>query len=141
MIDRLRRELREYRAQMSEQTDRVDAALAALGSETPTRRRATPARRSTAVAASGPAASPARKRTSPGKPKARTRAASGETKAAVLGGLSPTEPRTATDVEKLTGVKRGTASTMLHTLSKSGQATKATRGYLLAKPGSTTGAD
>jgi hypothetical protein len=139
MIDRLRRELQEYRAQLSEHTERVDAALAALGPETVTRRRATPVKRGPAAAASS-AASPTRKRTSAGEPKARTRAASGETKANVLGGLSPTEPRTASDVEKLTGVKRGTASTMLHSLAKGGQATKATRGYLLAKPGSTTGA-
>jgi CRP-like cAMP-binding protein len=67
-------------------------------------------------------------------PSASTRAASGTTKGAVLAALANGESMTAGDVAKATGVARGTASTTLSNLAKSGEVTKAERGYRLAEP-------
>ena len=78
--------------------------------------------------APAPKASTGAKRT----PSRRSRRARGGTQNAVLEGLDPTEPRTAGDIEKFTGVPRALAGTTLSRLAKLGQATKAERGYLRA---------
>jgi predicted transcriptional regulator len=67
-----------------------------------------------------PAASPAR-------------TASGATKSAVLAALANGEAMTAGDVSAATGLGRATVSTTLSKLAKSGEVTKAQRGYQLAE--------
>jgi DNA-binding IclR family transcriptional regulator len=52
--------------------------------------------------------------------------------ALVLGALSRTEGRTAGEVAAATGLKRETVSTTLNKLAKTGEAKKASRGYLMA---------
>jgi DNA-binding IclR family transcriptional regulator len=52
----------------------------------------------------------------------------------VLAALANGESMTAGEVAKATGVGRATASTTLSKLAKSGELTKAERGYRLAEP-------
>ena len=62
---------------------------------------------------------------------ASTRTAPGETKARVLAALSSEHALTAGEVAKTTGLARGTVSTTLSKLSKTGEVVKADRGYRL----------
>jgi DNA-binding IclR family transcriptional regulator len=54
----------------------------------------------------------------------------GQTRARILEALKD-GPKTAGDIAEATGVPRGTASTTLSTLAKSGEVVKAERGYRL----------
>jgi predicted Rossmann fold nucleotide-binding protein DprA/Smf involved in DNA uptake len=67
-----------------------------------------------------------------------TRTAPGETKAKVLAALSSDQALTAGEVANATGLARGTVSTTLSKLSKTGDVVKADRGYRL--PGTNGGA-
>jgi hypothetical protein len=64
----------------------------------------------------------------------RARTAPGATKAKVLGVLSTDGAMTAGDVAKATGLARGTVSTTLTKLAKTGEINKAERGYRLPAP-------
>ena len=75
---------------------------------------------------------PARERPAPaaGRASAARRAPRGQNKAKVLEALKR-GPMTASEISKATGIATGTASTLLTNLAKSGEVTKADRGYKL----------
>jgi DNA-binding transcriptional ArsR family regulator len=68
---------------------------------------------------------------------ARARAASrgpaprGQNKAKILAALKDSEPMTATEIARVTGIAAGTVSTTLNKMAKTGELTKAERGYRL----------
>ncbi|MHB8658254.1 MAG: MarR family transcriptional regulator [Solirubrobacteraceae bacterium] len=140
MINQLRRDIQSRIDQLLSEADKLRRALLALGgtdadrSQRPadargvrTGTRGHDAR--TKAASSPPAASAAR------------RSGSGKTKGAVLDALAGGEAKTASQIAAATGLGRGSVSTTLTRLAKSGQVTKADRGYKLAAPApsSTTG--
>ena len=137
MIDRLREQIQERLDQLAHEADRLRKALVALdprSSKAPARK--PPARKPGQATPTKPAAS-ATKRTAarrPSKPAARSprRTAPGATKASVLGALAGGEAMTAGQVADKTGLARGTVSTTLSKLAKSGEVQKAERGYGLA---------
>jgi hypothetical protein len=130
VIDRLRKEIQERLDQLLHEADRLRRALAALDP------RGGPSERDGDETATRPqrSRSSTRRRSSRGGTatrSARTRTAPGATKARVLGSLSETDAKTAGDVAAATGLARGTVSTTLSKLAKSGEIVKAERGYLL----------
>lgn len=132
MIDRLRHELQERLGQLQDEAEKIGRALVALGPGGKPTRTAAPAARSRAAVAATPKRPPTspRKRTaSTSKPKPRARTASGSTKSTVLGALPKDGAMTAGEVAKATGLKIGTVSTTLSKAAKSGEVTKAKRGY------------
>jgi len=148
VIDRLREQIQERLDQLAGEADRLRKALVALGprsSKAPTRKapaRKPPVSKPAEAAATKPAGSstkraPARRAS---KPAARSprRTAPGATKAAVLTALADGEAMTAGQVADKTGLARGTVSTMLSKLAKSGEVQKAERGYRLAAAAPTT---
>jgi hypothetical protein len=70
----------------------------------------------------------------PSKPSRRSTRRRGDTKQRVLDALDQTEPRTAGQIEKTTGVGRTLVATTLNRLVKQGGASKAKRGYLRIAP-------
>ena len=64
----------------------------------------------------------------------------GQTRARILEALKD-GPKTAGDIAKATGIPRGSASTMLSKLAKSGEVVKAERGYKLPEQQSGASAD
>ena len=138
MIDRLREQLQERLEQLLSEADRLRKALAALDPRSPKAPpRKSTARRSAATTGSKPAASvakrtPARRTAKPAARSSR-RTAPGATKAAVLAALDASQGMTAGEVAAKTGLGRGTASTTLSKLAKTGEVQKAERGYRLAR--------
>jgi len=65
------------------------------------------------------------------------RTASGATKSAVLAALASGNAITAGEVANATGLGRASVSTTLSKLAKTGEITKATRGYQLAAQSTT----
>jgi CRP-like cAMP-binding protein len=138
MIDQIRRDIQERLSQVLAEAEKLRHALAALGSQdgsstsstsapAPARRRQTAAKRS--ASSSSAARSRTRAATSSGT---RSRTASGATKSAVLQALRGGKPMTAGEVASATGLGRASVSTTLSKLSKSGEVSKAERGYTLA---------
>lgn len=138
MLDRIRKDIEERLKQLLAEADKLRHALEALDprekpaprptgqspATTPTRkpRAATPRKRSTAQekqAGSTPGQAP------------RRRTAQGGTKAKVLAALSTDAGMTASEVAKATGLGQGSVSTTLSKLAKTGEITKAKRGYQL----------
>jgi CRP-like cAMP-binding protein len=134
VIDRLREQLQERLDQLLGEADRLRKALAALdprSSRTPARK--PPARtrsQATKPAASAAKRTPAR-RTSASATRSPRRTAPGATKAAVLAALAGGDAMTAGEVAAKAGLARGTVSTTLSKLAKSGEVQKAERGYRL----------
>ena len=171
MLDQLRQQIQTYLDELLGEADKLRRALAALGSRdgatppstgaTPSaapdragrRARSAPASRTatreaarprpststaTPTASAEPAEPPAKR-----PPRAAPRTAHGATKTAVLQALSGCDALTAGQVATATGLGRGTVSTTLSKLAKSGEVTKAARGYQLAgqpTPGTPTDA-
>ena len=162
MLDQLRQQIQTHLDELLGEADKLRHALAALGSRDrqatpsgsaaptaapePAGRRSRPAAasriatrkpaRSRASAAAStsspePAESPA---STPTARRARgaARTAPGATKTAVLEALAGGNAMTAGEVATATGLGRGTVSTTLSKLAKSGEVTKAARGYQLA---------
>ena len=135
MIDRLREQLQERLDQLLSEADRLRKALVALdprSSRTPApkpavRTRAPATKPSTRATKRAPA-----KRPSTPATRSPRRTAPGATKAAVLAALASGEPMTAGEVAAKAGLSRGTVSTTLSKLAKSGEVQKAERGYRLA---------
>jgi DNA-binding transcriptional ArsR family regulator len=136
LIDRLYKEIQDRLDQVLAEADRLRKALAALdprgGSSSAPKARAKTAARSTAEKAKATATT-TRARSTAGARKAASsaRTAPGATKAAVLGALSDGAGMTAGEVAAATGLARGTVSTTLSKLAKSGEVAKADRGYKL----------
>jgi CRP-like cAMP-binding protein len=146
VIDRLREQIQERLDQLVHEADRLRKALAALDPRTsPAPTRKPPARKPPAASKLGsapaakpaaPAANTATVRRTP-QPAARSprRTAPGATKASVLAALAGGEAMTAGEVAEKTGLARGTVSTTLSKLAKSGEVQKAQRGYRLTPAG------
>ena len=143
MIDQLRSDIQQRLNQLLTEADKLRRALTALGSQdgaanspssSPARRapRAqTATRRSRATASQPKPRSNARPANATGP---RARAASGQTRSAVLKALSNGKAMTAGEVSSATGLGRASVSTTLSKLAKTGEVTKAQRGYRLAEP-------
>jgi DNA-binding transcriptional ArsR family regulator len=141
MIDEIRRDIQQRLNQVLSEADKLRRALAALGSHdgaAPSSKPspATPAR------SRQPAARGAQVSSSETKPRTRTpstnatgtraRAASGATRGAVLEALASGNAMTAGEVATVTGLGRASVSTTLSKLARSGEVSKAERGYRLA---------
>jgi len=131
VIDRLRKEIELRLDQLLDEAEKLRRALAALD----------PRRGSPPASVEDAASSPARP--TPTATTSRVGAASattqrtppGATKARVLGALSSDRGMTAGEVSAATGLARGTVSTTLTKLAKSGEVRKMERGYQLSKGG------
>lgn len=130
MIDRLRHDIQERLEQLLAEAEKLRAALAALD----------PRSSPTQPAKAPPAASRRRSARPAPTSSPRPRPAAGATKTAVLRALSPGGAMTAGEVAAATGLGRATVSTTLSKLSKSGEVTKAQRGYSLPEPSTKTSA-
>jgi DNA-binding transcriptional ArsR family regulator len=125
----------KQRRDLSEELDRLRGALGRLEGDVTTRVRG---RRSPAKGAVGssPTAAPkkptAAKASGAGRKPTRTASAAprGQTRAKILEALKD-GPKTAGEIAATTGVARGSASTTLTKLAKSGEVVKAERGYKL----------
>ena len=158
LIDRIRHDIQERLDQLLGEAEKLRRALVALGSRAgapppsqtaskPTRAKAQRATRSTRASSSQ---SPTNATTQPVPPTAKrpkasrstqtpttpARTAPGATKNAVLAALSKSEALTAGDVAAATGLGRATVSTTLSKLAKTGEVSKAARGYQLTQAGS-----
>jgi DNA-binding transcriptional ArsR family regulator len=148
LIDRIRQEIQERLEQVLAEAEKLRAALAALDPrERPkaerSRARSTGARKtgratakstaSASAAPSAPAPAPAPKKASSrsASASANSRTAPGATKNSVLAALEKGGAMTAGEVASATGLGRGTVSTTLSKLAKSGVVVKADRGYRL----------
>jgi CRP-like cAMP-binding protein len=121
LIDTIRKQIHERLNELPGEAEKLRRALAALdprGESWPpspsTSRQARPA-------------STRRRRTQTRRTRRRT--APGATKTRVLGALADGKAMTAGDVAAATGLARGTVSTTLSKLAKSGEVVKAERGY------------
>ena len=132
-IGQIEEQLRQHR-DLSDELERLRDALGRLegGVAARVRGRRTPAKaasqRTTAAAKKSPAAKgpPAA-----GRPRrAAASAPRGQTRATILQALND-GPKTAGEIAAATGIARGTASTTLTKLAKSGEVVKAERGYRL----------
>ncbi|HEX8159347.1 MAG TPA: MarR family transcriptional regulator [Solirubrobacteraceae bacterium] len=131
MIERIRHDIQERLEQLLAEADKLRRALAALD----------PRDRSPAAPPAAPAAPPAQPRTRSPKPAAaRARTAPGATKTAVMDALADGGAKTAGEVAEATGLARGTVSTTLSKLAKSGEVLKADRGYRRPEPSAENGA-
>jgi CRP-like cAMP-binding protein len=147
MIDTFRKQIEERLHELLSEAEKLRRALAALdpraqpkpeptGSSTRERSlkpQTRPARSvdGTPAAPSPPSRTRARRS---GTTRSRARTAPGATKAKVLATLSTDGAMTAGEVAKATGLARPTVSTTLSKLAKSGEVTKAERGYRLPAP-------
>jgi DNA-binding transcriptional ArsR family regulator len=141
VIDRLREQIQQRLDQLASEGDRLRKALAALdprSSRTPARKPpARPRAQTTKPSAPATKRAPAR-RNSTAATRATRRTAPGATKAAVLAALAGGDAMTAGEVAAKSGLARGTVSTTLSKLAKSGEVEKAERGYRLASATSST---
>ena len=144
MIDRIRQDIHDRLEQLLAEVEKLRRALAALDPREkapakPTPKRApkpaqastSPTTRTRAPRSAAPRR-PAAAEPTPGLP---PRTPSGATKAKVLGALSTDAAMTAGEVARATGLGRGSVSTTLTKLAKSGEVTKAERGYRLPASG------
>jgi hypothetical protein len=123
VIDTIRKQIQERLNELLSEAEKLRHALAALdlrGGSSP--RTPTPS--------SQPHPAPTRPRRTRTRG-ARRRTAPGATKLRVLGALTDGKAMTAGEVAAATGLARGTASTTLSKLAKSGEVVKAERGYRL----------
>jgi DNA-binding transcriptional ArsR family regulator len=131
-IGQIEEQLRQHR-DLSDELHRLRGALDRLesGGSTRVRGRRRPARtasrRMTAAEQSAPIKGSA---TTTGR--RRAAAPRGQTRARILEALKD-DPKTAGEIAHATGVARGTASTTLSKLVKTGEVVKAARGYTLPK--------
>ncbi|MEA2196011.1 MAG: hypothetical protein QOJ25_62 [Solirubrobacteraceae bacterium] len=136
MIDRIRHEIQERLEQLLAEAEKLRDALAALDPREqktkPARSNSGPAPRASAPRASTRRSSP--RRTTPraaASTGSNSRTAPGATKTSVLSALEKGGAMTAGEVASATGLGRGTVSTTLSKLAKSGVVVKADRGYKL----------
>lgn len=136
MIDRIRHDIQERLEQLLAEAEKLRRALAALDPrEKPTQK---PAERSAPAAVTTPeprTAAPRKRTASSRMANSPARSAPGATKAKVLGALSADGGMTAGEVANAAGLSRATVSTTLSKLAKTGEVTKAERGYRLPASG------
>jgi DNA-binding GntR family transcriptional regulator len=163
MLDQIRRDIQSRLDELLGEVDKLRHALAALtsrdGTDTSAAAKASAAAakasadKSAASSTGAEASKPATRQraasrsagTSSRKPAAApaapVRTAPGATKAAVIGALAGGEPMTAGEIATATGLGRATISTTLSKLAKTGEVTKADRGYLVPKSDASPSAD
>ena len=157
LIDRIRQEIQERLEQVLAEAEKLRAALAALDPRErpkPQRAGSSSARKSTRSTAKTPASASAATSTATStRPAARassrtaaaapgnSRTAPGATKNSVLAALAKGGALTAGEVATATGLGRGTVSTTLSKLAKSGVVVKAERGYRLPDGDGASAAD
>jgi DNA-binding transcriptional ArsR family regulator len=133
LIDRIRQEIQERLEQLLAEAEKLRDALAALDPrEQKSEAKRAPARRTTRSTRS--ARSTASTGTRSGRATStgsNSRTAPGATKNSVLAALGKGGAMTAGEVASATGLGRGTVSTTLSKLAKSGVVVKADRGYRL----------
>ena len=130
MIDRIRQEIQERLEQLLAEAEKLRDALAALDPREPkSEAKRAPARRTTRAAR--PTASTGTRSRSAASTGSNSRTAPGATKNSVLAALEKGGAMTAGEVASATGLGRGTVSTTLSKLAKSGVVVKADRGYRL----------
>jgi DNA-binding transcriptional ArsR family regulator len=120
LIDRIRKDIQDRLDALLSEADKLRKALQALdprGGSTPA---PSPARRTARSTSTAPRSRTSSRRTPPGATKRR-----------VLGALSDGNAKTAGEVAAATGITRGTVSTTLSKLAKTGEVVKAERGYRL----------
>lgn len=131
MIDRIRQDIQHRLDQLLAEAEKLRAALSALSE----RGRPTPAARARPTSPAPAAARRSPRRAAPARARSQNGAGSrtrpGETKSKVLAALAGGEAMTAGDVAKASGLTRGTVSTTLSKLTKTGEVAKADRGYKL----------
>jgi DNA-binding transcriptional ArsR family regulator len=161
MLDELRQQIQTYLDQLLGEADKLRHALIALGSRdgaatppsaapsaaperarrrsgsapasrTVTRKPARPRASAVTTTASAEPVEPPASAPASGSAGTPARAASGSTKNAVLHALAGGNAMTAGEIATATGLGRATVSTTLSKLAKSGEVTKAARGYQLA---------
>ena len=140
MIDRIRQDIQERLDQLLTEAERLRQALKALGADVPAATtRATATRASGPRSRAGSTAGAARTRGSSARARvtsssSRTRASGSGTKSSVLKALADANggAMTASEVASATGLGRASVSTTLSKLAKSGEVSKAQRGYQLA---------
>jgi len=148
MLDQLRRDVQRYLEDLLDEVDRLRRALAALGPgdgskpstrdsslASSSRRRATSAEKSGRPTTSSRSATPAERASSEFADGngAGGRTASGATKSAVLAALASGNAMTASEVASAAGLGRASVSTTLSKLAKTGEVTKAARGYQITR--------
>jgi CRP-like cAMP-binding protein len=109
---------------LTDELERLRGALSRLEGEARSRVRTRGRSRKPAAQSAGSAARPVKPASAP------ARAPRGQNKAKVLDALK-NGPMTASEIAKVTGIGTGTVSTMLTKMAKSGELTKAERGYQL----------
>ena len=133
MIDSLRDQIQQRIDELLGELERLRNALSALDPRTEKPRvgaRKPAAAPSAANAKAGaPRTTAKAQRRRPATTRSTRRTASGATKSAVLGALTSGQALTAGEVAAKTGLGRGTVSTTLSKLAKSGEVQKAQRGY------------
>ena len=147
MLDQIRRDIQSRLDELLNEVDKLRRALAALTSRDSSESAKAPAAKPSAAKSTARATARQRasrrartRSTAAAAPRARAatstapaRTAPGATKAAVLGALGGGEAMTAGEIAAATGLGRATISTTLSKLAKSGEVTKADRGYLVPK--------
>ena len=144
MLDQLRHDLQHRLDDLLAEAAKLRRALVALGSgerkrpstadngsRAPRSRRRTPPAPSRGRAGSRTPSSPRAKSAAAARNGTTARTASGATKSAVLAALASGNAMTASEVANATGLGRASVSTTLSKLAKTGEITKATRGYQL----------
>lgn len=133
MIDTFRKQIQERLDELLGEVEKLRRALAALDPRGQPKPKSTP--NSTRKRSPKPATRPARSVADAPTPSAATRTRArtppGATKAKVLAALSTDGAMTAGEVANATGLTRPTVSTTLSKLAKSGEVSKAERGYRL----------
>lgn len=145
MIDRIRQDIQDRLDQLLAEADRLRQALSALGGESrqsasrSTGSGSSTRSRSRSSGTGGPRTrgSGTTSSRSRGASSSRGRGSAGGTKSSVLQALSDANGNamTASEVASATGLGRASVSTTLSKLAKSGEVTKADRGYQLSTSG------
>jgi DNA-binding transcriptional ArsR family regulator len=126
MLDQIRRDIKTRLDELLGEADKLRQALAALGSH----QNVAPTSSAKLTSTSSPKPS----RSVPTKPAGRpsptvARSAPGATRTAILAALAGGLAMTAGEIATATGLGRATVSTTLSRLAKTGEVTKAARGY------------
>jgi CRP-like cAMP-binding protein len=139
-IAQIEEQLRQHR-DLSDELERLRDALGRLergvGARVGGRRAQSNTESRPAAGAAKPTATPKRAATATKQRRGAAAAPRGQTRAKVLAALKDV-PKTAGEIAAATGVPRGSASTTLSKLAKSGEVVKAERGYKLPEQPSAT---
>jgi DNA-binding transcriptional ArsR family regulator len=136
LIDRIRKDIQDRLDAVVGEADKLRKALVALDPRSSSRsagQATRPVTRATRPVTRATRPAPRTPRAGTGQPsrRSRPRTAPGATKRRVIDALSDGSPKTAGEVAAETGLVRGTVSTTLSKLARSGEVVKAERGYRL----------